>query len=130
MENRLELDTSVLKEKKQIGESVTDLNDIHLFTDEFNLILYKKKIGENVANQRLQEQCFVFKDTVDEINILKNRMFYSEKRIVNKETQKEMHYGNYYMLLGSIFIGIVVCCIIYLIVDNRGGVSDDVDIDN
>lgn len=130
MESRLELDTSVLKEKKQIGESLTDLNNLRLFTDEFDLILYKKENDENFTEQKLKEECFVVTDMQDEDSVLKSRLFYSEQKKVNKVIQQEVDYGNYYMLLGSIFIGIIICCIVFGLTDKKGDASDDIDINS
>lgn len=130
MESRLELDTSVLKEKKQIGESLTDLNNLNLFTDEFNLILHKKQNEDEIMEQNMKEQCFVSADVQDEDTLLKNKMFYSEQRTANKDIQQEVDYGNYYMLLGSIFIGLVICCIVFGLTDKKGDTSDDIDINS
>ncbi|MDE6625487.1 MAG: hypothetical protein K2K56_03835 [Lachnospiraceae bacterium] len=130
MEDRLELDTSVLKEKKQIGESLTDLNNIHLFTDEFDLIIYKKEEEEKAAEQKLQEQCFVIPNIQDEEDVLKSRMFHSGQRAVSRNIQQEIDYVNYYMLLGSIFIGIVICCIVFGMADNKRSANNDIDINN
>ncbi len=130
MESRLELDTSVLKEKRQIGESLTDLNNLNLFTDEFNLILYKKENEDDTAEQYMKEQCFVSANMQDEDTLLKNKMFCSEQRTANKDILQEVDYGNYYMLLGSIFIGLVICCIVFGLTDKKGDAKDDVNIDS
>ncbi len=131
MESRLPIDTSVLKEKKQIGESLTDLNNLNLFTDDFNVIRHKKENDEYIAQQQLKEQCFTFSDMQDEEVMLTRKMFCSTQKAVSKVTPKQVDYGNYYMFFGSIFIGIVICCIVFGITDKKRGAGDnDVDINN
>lgn len=127
MENRLELDTSVIKGKQQIGESLTDLNNLRLFTDEFDLIIYEKKKEEEILEQNVQNQCFVISDVQDEGAVLKSRLFHSGDRIISSGTQQRVEYGNYYMLLGSIFIGIVICCIVFGITDKKRSGNHDID---
>lgn len=130
MESRLELDTSVLKEKKQIGESLTDLNNLNLFTDEFDLILYKKENEDSTIEKQLKEQCFVLVNAQDEDAAIMSKMFCSTQITLNKTTTQEVDYSNYYMLLGSIFIGIVISCIVFALTDKKGDASDDVNIDS
>lgn len=130
MENRLELDTSVLKEKKQIGESLTDLNNLNLFTDEFNLILYKKQNEDETVEQNIKEQCFVSVNVQDEDAVIRSKMFCSTQKAFNKATTQEVDYGNCYMFLGSIFIGLVICCIVFGFTDKKGDTSDDIDINS
>lgn len=130
MENRLDLDTSVLKENQQIRESLTDINNLNLFTDEFNLIKYKKEEKENMIEKKIQEQCFVIPKIQDEEDVIKSNMFLLTQKTINKNTQHNIDYGNYYMLLGSIFIGIVICCVVFGITDKKRSKSNDIDINS
>lgn len=128
MGDRLELDTSVLKEKNQIGESLTDLNNLHLFTDEFGLLLDKKKNGDYIVDQNLKEQCFSSIDIQNEECGLISKMFCSEQKIGSSDIEKETDYGNYYMLLGSILVGLFICSIVFRITDKKGNKINDIDI--
>lgn len=130
MENRLELDISVLKGKKQIGESLTDLNNLNLFTDEFNLILYKKQMKNQNAEKNMKEQCFVCSNMHNEDALLTSKLFCSTQKTLNKTTTQEVDYGNYYMFLESIFVGIVICCIVFGFTDKKREKRDDIDINS
>lgn len=113
MENRLDLDTSVLKEKPEVQTSLTDLNNLKLFTDTFAEKIDRKKENDFFEQQQLQANCFSGEiENVTEKEII-GHLFSSSQMVRTQELERSVDYGNYYMLLGSIIAGFVICSIVF-----------------
>lgn len=130
MSSRLELDTSVLKEKKQNNTSLTDLNHIRLFTDDFEIVMEEEKKTAEKKDKALIHCCFNGDmEEADEEDVV-DHLFQTSQKIAVEESSRVTDYSNYFVFLGSILIGLILCILTFEITNRRETDKNDVDIDN
>lgn len=112
MEHRLELDTDVLKQDMENGNSLTDLHDIGLFTDSFRAELQKKQRQQRREEKQLQAACFGGENFQKENRIV-NQLFIEVAPGRTDYVEIKPDYGIYYMLFGSVFLGVLLCTVMF-----------------
>lgn len=113
MENRLDLNTSVLKENDESYSSLTDLNNLQLFTDDFQQVVMLKESEELELDSYLHGCCFVELKETETADEITEKLFQSNQKIVIKQSNQKQDYGMFYMLFGSIIMGLLICSIVF-----------------
>ncbi len=130
MNNRLELNTGVLKEKEENYTSLTELNQLRLFTDDFEMIVEEKKRAAQKEENNLVNRCFIGHSEENTKDAVIGSMFYTNQRIAVEAKDQLVKPDHSFLLLFSIVIGLIICILVFEIT-NRGEKSrDDVDVDN
>ena len=130
MSNRLELDTSVLREKEQNYTSLTDLNHLGLFTDDFETVMRKEKKIEEDIDKSLRNMCFTGDFEKEEKDEIVSDMFQTSQRIVVEDTNQSGKSANYFIFLGSILMGLIMCILVFEITNRRVARKNDDNIDD
>ncbi len=120
MDSRLDLNTDSLKEKNESYSSLTDVNYLQLFTDDYELMIKAVERKEKDRASSLIEGCFTGIDNNTAEKQLIENMFLENSQIVLQTQNVTERYGNYYVLLGSILVGLLISMLIFGITGKKG----------
>lgn len=130
MNNRLELNTGVLKEKEENYTSLTELNQLRLFTDDFEIIIEEKKGIAQKEDDNLINSCFIGHSEENKKDVVISSMFHTNQRIAVEKTSQSEEPNHSFLLLGSILIGFMICILVFEITNRGEKNGNDVDVDN
>lgn len=120
MSSRLNLNTDTLKEKEENYSSLTDLNDLQLFTDEYELTIEMVQKEEISKEKSLINRCFIVSNEKNMEEQIISNMFMQNSQIVLQVHNDTREYGTYYVLLGSILFGLLISTVIFGITGKKG----------
>ncbi|MCM1500971.1 MAG: hypothetical protein NC124_21140 [Clostridium sp.] len=120
MEQRLELNTDILNEKQENYNSLTDLNNLNLFTEEFSIYIEHWNNEKTKLEQELRNQCFVEGQNNNSDEKLVSQLFQESGKQIDIQQIQSQDYSNYYMFMGSLFVGIVICALVFGITGRKG----------
>lgn len=101
-----------------------------LFTDDFEAIVEKEKKIAKKKDNNLMNCCFVDDSDKNIEESIVDNMFQTSQKITVEKNSQVIDYGNYFVFLGSILIGLIICILVFEITNRRELDKNDVDIDN
>lgn len=130
MNSRLELNTNVLKDKEQNYTSLTELNQLRLFTRDFEAVIENKKIIAEKEENDLINNCFLGNSEGEPKDTVISSMFYMSQKIVVEERSQPEKPDHYFLLSAGILLGLLICTLVFEITSRGGTRRHDADIDD